>query len=340
MDRCIAAGLIGVIAVGGAQAADAPGCRYVKVAELSLKFENNRPLVKAEVNGRPAWFIVDTGSDSTDMFGGAARAFGLSETTADGMRFYGIGGGQTAKYATVANFGIGDAMVKNVRFFTIGAGGSPDRAGLLGRDFFDALGDMEFDLAAGALRLWKAQNCPANRSLAYWTKEPHTADLVHDEQQDPYFIRIRLNRAEVKAELDSGAFTSIATPAAARRAGVVASDYDKSVAKVGGIGDQLIDSRIATFQSIAIGDEEIKHARLRVADMFSRNTETRTGSILPQRVEMEEPDMLLGADFLRSHRVLIAKSQRLLYFTYSGGPVFQVVGDAVKPAETAAAPKP
>jgi hypothetical protein len=28
--------------------------------------------------------------------------------------------------------------------------------------------------------------------------------------------------------------------------------------------------------------------------------------------------MLLGADFLRSHRVLVAHSQRKLYFTYLG----------------------
>jgi hypothetical protein len=30
----------------------------------------------------------------------------------------------------------------------------------------------------------------------------------------------------------------------------------------------------------------------------------------------------LGADFLRSHRVLVAHSQRKMYFTYAGGPVF------------------
>ncbi len=34
------------------------------------------------------------------------------------------------------------------------------------------------------------------------------------------------------------------------------------------------------------------------------------------------PDMLLGADFLRSHRVLLAMSQRRLYYTYYGGKVF------------------
>ena len=28
--------------------------------------------------------------------------------------------------------------------------------------------------------------------------------------------------------------------------------------------------------------------------------------------------MLLGADFLRSHRVLVAHSQREMYFTYAG----------------------
>jgi tetratricopeptide (TPR) repeat protein len=33
--------------------------------------------------------------------------------------------------------------------------------------------------------------------------------------------------------------------------------------------------------------------------------------------------MLLGADFLRAHRVLVAHSQGKMYFTYAGGPVFR-----------------
>jgi hypothetical protein len=35
-----------------------------------------------------------------------------------------------------------------------------------------------------------------------------------------------------------------------------------------------------------------------------------------------QPDMLLGSDFLRAHRVLVARSQRKMYFTYAGGTVF------------------
>jgi len=34
--------------------------------------------------------------------------------------------------------------------------------------------------------------------------------------------------------------------------------------------------------------------------------------------------MLLGADFLRAHRVLVSHSQRKMYFTHLGGPVFIV----------------
>jgi hypothetical protein len=32
--------------------------------------------------------------------------------------------------------------------------------------------------------------------------------------------------------------------------------------------------------------------------------------------------MLIGRDFFISHRILFAESQRRLYFTYVGGPVF------------------
>ena len=57
------------------------------------------------------------------------------------------------------------------------------------------------------------------------------------------------------------------------------------------------------------------------------------------------PTMLLGADFLRAHRVLVAHSQRKMYFTYEGGPVFQpraaearrgTPPESAKPADPAA----
>ncbi len=74
--------------------------------------------------------------------------------------------------------------------------------------------------------------------------------------------------------------------------------------------------------SFKIGDEEIKHTELRVGD-----------------IDLESDDMLLGADFFLSHRVMVARSQRKLYFTYNGGPVFNLehTQEAASPPATGSA---
>ena len=46
--------------------------------------------------------------------------------------------------------------------------------------------------------------------------------------------------------------------------------------------------------------------------------------------------MLLGDDFFLSHRVYVANSQRKLYFTYNGGPVFALNARKNAPADSAA----
>jgi tetratricopeptide (TPR) repeat protein len=85
-------------------------------------------------------------------------------------------------------------------------------------------------------------------------------------------------------------------------AGVVDAGYST------GIGRSLVKNYIAPFSSFKIGDnEEIKNARLRIADIGN-----------------QEGDMLLGADFFLSHHVYVANSQHRLYFTYNGGPVFNL----------------
>jgi hypothetical protein len=45
--------------------------------------------------------------------------------------------------------------------------------------------------------------------------------------------------------------------------------------------------------------------------------------------------MLLGADFLRAHRVLVSHSQRKMYFTYLGSPVFAMP----RPPQSGAEPR-
>jgi len=72
---------------------------------------------------------------------------------------------------------------------------------------------------------------------------------------------------------------------------------------------------IARFASFKIGDEEILHAELRFGD-----------------VSLAGADLLIGADFFLSHRIYVASSQHKLYFTYNGGPVFDLTRPHASPS--------
>jgi hypothetical protein len=83
---------------------------------------------------------------------------------------------------------------------------------------------------------------------------------------------------------------------------------------------------------VQIGNEMVKDTMLPFADLFKDATYTPMGSLVPRGFE-DLPPMLLGADFLLAHRVLVSHSQRKVYFTYAGGPVFRRTETLNPPAD-------
>jgi hypothetical protein len=83
---------------------------------------------------------------------------------------------------------------------------------------------------------------------------------------------------------------------------------------------------------------------MEVADIFAKDKEVRTGSMIASSPE-GQPQMLIGMDFFRAHHVYLARGQQKMYFTYVGGPVFLTATElatVAKPAPSsgAAAPAP
>ena len=77
-----------------------------------------------------------------------------------------------------------------------------------------------------------------------------------------------------------------------------------------------------------------------VADIASTNKETKLGSMIASEPE-GTPEMLIGADFFRVHHVYVARGQRKLYFTYTGGNIFATPNAApTAPGAGAARPDP
>jgi hypothetical protein len=100
-----------------------------------------------------------------------------------------------------------------------------------------------------------------------------------------------------------------------------------------------VDERVAEFDSFTIGDETIQHVKIRIADLWKYNKVEKTGSRLGYDQSLQQPKMLLGADFLQAHRLIIAHGQKLVLFSYIGGPVFDVSPPPPAPSPAASPPQ-
>jgi tetratricopeptide (TPR) repeat protein len=196
--------------------------------------------------------------------------------------------------------------------------------GLLGQNIL-RIADVEYDLSQGSLTLFKPNNCK-HANLVYWAKEGDSYSEMEIEEttpREPHTTgKVLLNGAKIRVVFDTGAQTSIVGLRAAASAGVKPGGAGVEPAGYStGIGRNSVQTWIANFPVLKIGDEEIHNARLRFADL---------GTF----------DMLLGDDFFLSHRVLVANSQHKLYFTYNGGPVFALNRRGKPPADAPTAPAP
>jgi len=315
---------IGLVLAGAAQA-DVAACRMAKIADLPVRLVRGHLVVDASINGKKIGAMVDTGASLTLLLRPAAERLGLERRETRGYQAFGVGGATKVESALIDEFKIGNASRKSWRMFVAGEREmGDDIAVILGEDFFSQT-DVEFDLAHNVIRLFKPQGCEGV-SLAYWVAdEPREValDAMYDFQPR-ILLTVQLNDQPVKAMLDSGASTSIITVADAARAGVTPGSAGVvAIARGAGLGTKSVETWAGAFDTVVIGNEIIRRAHIRFGNLYKDMTYTSTGSRLAQSIEPEQP-MLLGADFLRAHRVLVSHSQRKMYFTHLGGPVFIV----------------
>jgi clan AA aspartic protease (TIGR02281 family) len=323
--------LVASLAIGAAlpsmAIAAASDCKMVQVADWQVRPGRGVPVVNGAVNGQQIGVMVDTGATRSLILRSATERLGLTRRDARSYRVFGVGGETYVEAADIDEFKIGQITRKNWRVLVAGERDfGRDVAFVLGEDFLYQV-DVEFDLAHGAVRLFQPKDCDGV-SLAYWATEGASEvdiEAIYDAQPQ-IILTVQINGQPVRALLDSGAGTSVLDKSAAARLGVTA-DSPGVVAggKGGGLGSKSVDYWIGPIESVAIGNEIISDTNMRFADLWKDATYTPIGSHLPRKVEFTL-SMLLGADFLRAHRVLVAHSQRKLYFTYAGGRVFQTTG--------------
>jgi tetratricopeptide (TPR) repeat protein/predicted aspartyl protease len=298
-------------------------CKLGVEAELKVTMQGMRPVVNTKINGRDAKFVADSGAFFSVIGTGGAAEYDLHTTPAPrGFMLGGVGGQTRAAVTRVKEFTLAGVDVHDVQFIVGGGDPGGGAIGVLGQNIW-RLADVEYDLANGVIRLMKPQGCDKNRPMAYWVKEGEAysaIDIAWATPEAPHTTGIvYVNGKRLRAIFDTGASISMLTLRAAKDAGV--TDGSPGAARAGlsrGVGSRAVKTWIAPFDSFKIGDEEIKHTRLRFGDM-----------------SMPNADMLIGADFFLSHRVYVASGQGKLYFSYNGGPVFNLAAAQAGPARTA-----
>jgi predicted aspartyl protease len=282
-------------------------CAYIPLAKLPLRYSGPglEITTPGTINGTPADFLVDTGAQETFLTrtGTEARGLKLYDT---GERASGIGGVVPIYATRVDEFVVGPVRTGRSNMSVISNFGyTPAFDAILGAPFL-LQADLEVSLATKELTFFIPENC-GNTYLGYWGESVRDIPLLRHNQdhRNPHFL-VSINGTKMEAMIDTGAFASSIKSSAARRAGI-AFDAPGAVrgTDIVGVGHYKAGRWIVNLKTFQIGEETVQNAEFAVEDSG-----------------MNGADVTLGADFLRSHRVLFAMSQNKLYFSYVGGAPF------------------
>ena len=308
-----------------AHAADPPECHFTRIAEIPLSYSgpNLQVTTQGTINDKPVTVLVDTGAFDSMLTRTGTNRLGLPLHMST-HRASGIGGISRIYYARLKEFAFGPARSVNGMFPVIGdTGFSPSFDAIAGAPFL-LQADLEINLPEKKMKFFRPEGCN-DRFLAYWDQNASEIAFGYrgGSRTTPHFT-VYVNGQPLDAIIDTGASASGMRASAARRIGLKLEGA-KRLGNSVGVGDRHVAEWAVAIDNMVIGDETIQDTELGVYGNASESY-------------AEGPDMLLGDDFLRSHRVLFAMSQQKLYISYVGGEPFRKHGqlDAWIPREAEA----
>jgi len=330
---CVAILLSSVLVAWAGALPAREACKMLQIGEVDVTMNGLEPVVAASIDGHAVQMILDTGGARSLIWKSAAQDLGLRLEWVAG-EFLGVGGGQQANIAHVQDFGFAGGHIHKVSLFASARGGPGDAtAGALGEDLLSSM-DVEIDLSAGKLRMFKPKNCKGDE-VVYWSDSFFMVPMQNLNAHSSWpEAEVSLGGNTVLALFDTGAALSVVSSTVLHLPGVSLETQPSDSGSTQGIGSKGVETQVAKFAQLTIGQETIQHVRLRIAALFDEDRAVSTGSMIAQNSIEARPDMILGADFFRAHRVLIARSQGKIYFTYKGGPIFSA------PPKPAADPTP
>ena len=303
----------------GLHAAALGACSVQQRATVALQDIHGHLLVPVAVNGIASHFLLDTGAERSMVTPGAVRRLHLARDKWVATTMRGIGGivehpNANPRSLTLGGVPLQRRTVTHDTSLTVGALPLTEIAGervsgLLGRDFLAPF-DLELDARAGRLTLYTVHGCGG--PFLPW-KQPYVAIPSQQPIGSAMVLPVQIDGVRLQALLDTGASASLLTKRGMIRLGLTPARMAKdAAAHARGIGPQAAITHRHRFATMRIGAELMRDPQLWAA---------------PVRV-VPFVDMLLGADWLGTHRVWISFATSQVFV--AAGPISAAVRRALE----------
>jgi tetratricopeptide (TPR) repeat protein/predicted aspartyl protease len=297
------AAVLGATAMSGVVSSAWATCGQ-QTATIPVNVAHYRVMAAVTINGLGMPLMINTASQYSVLSPKVARELKVTlrapppdvEITANGRKL-------EAQMTTVQRLKAGSLDLKDVDFLVADVDPGLQLSGMLGRNVLAAQ-DTEYDISQGEIRLLAPAGGCQRGDLVHSAGDGPVFEVPLLDPEGPGDTRIRIpvdiNGKPAEAMLSSGSQFTMLLPDTARAAGI--ADARQPLTPRNGIPAWAV-----MVDQLQLGTERFSRQQLEVEAVDS------------ERVF----DMALGVDYLWSHRVLVAYSERKLYATRNAFPVFR-----------------
>lgn len=281
---------------------DYDSCGVRPRAEIPVEMRGNIPLMQATIKGKPAVFVLDTGSVSVALTDQAVQRFGIQRDPGTVLVGGGVGGQSRSFAGKLEDFRIGDLPVPDHRVSVLPATAGIAASGVDGLFGVSILSvfEIDLDLPRQRVTLYAGRLC-ADTVAPPWAARALVVDASRS-QRGRFLVPVELDGRPLTALIDTGAAVSVVADDVAASLGVTPEMLARDPkTRLAGTGPEMVTAAFHRFRSITFAGQTFAAPIL----VVSRRADPAV-------------DLIIGADYLAHRHLWLSYARRRVFIERPG----------------------